>query len=88
MITIVPPHLGQRQKGLACPAGDAADSICGCGMGPSNLKQRGSRVARRRLARKPNGRMRTKPRGSRCSRKRRRNSSSDREQLPDGGQER
>ncbi len=38
----------------------------------------GGRVERRRLARKPKWRMRTKPLGSRCSRKRRKNSSSDR----------
>lgn len=41
----------------------------------SNSRQRGSRLARRRLARKPKLRMRTKPRGSRCKRNRRRNSS-------------
>ena len=41
-------------------------------------KQSGSSVARRRLARKPKLRMRTKPHGSRCSRKRRRNSSTGR----------
>jgi nucleoside transporter len=39
---------------------------------------RGRSVARRRLARKPKWRMRTKPLGSRCNRKRRRNSSRDR----------
>jgi len=40
-------------------------------------KQMGSRLARRRLARKPRLRMRTKPRGNTCRRKRRRNSSTD-----------
>ena len=45
---------------------------------PSSCKQSGSSVARLRLARKPKLRMRTKPGGSRCSRKRRRNSSTGR----------
>ena len=35
MTTMRPPHLGQRQRGLGCLAGDAAGSICGCAMGPS-----------------------------------------------------
>ena len=35
MTTMRPPHLGQRQRGLGCWAGDAAGSICGCDMGPS-----------------------------------------------------
>src|SRR6266496_487461 len=29
MTTMWPPHLGQRQRGLSCWAGDAAGSICG-----------------------------------------------------------
>ena len=45
---------------------------------PSSWKQSGKVVARLRLARKPKLRMRTKPSGSRCNRKRRKNSSSDR----------
>ena len=47
----------------------------------SNWKQSGSSEARCRLARKPKLRMCMKPRGSRCSRKRRRNSSSLRPDL-------
>jgi hypothetical protein len=36
MTTMWPPHLGQRQRGLGCWAGDAAGSIWDCGMGPSD----------------------------------------------------
>ena len=36
MTTMGLPHLGQRQRGLGCSAADAAGSIWGCGMGPSN----------------------------------------------------
>jgi hypothetical protein len=39
------------------------------GAEPSREKQRGKKVARRRLARKPKLRIRTKPSGSRCNRK-------------------
>ena len=39
----------------------------------NNWKQRGKVLVRRRQARKPKCRMRTKPSGSRCSRKRRKN---------------
>ena len=35
MTTMRPPHLGQRQRGRGCWAGDAAGSICGCAMGVS-----------------------------------------------------
>ena len=71
------PHLGQSQRGDGCLAAETAGSICDCGTRPSNCRQSGSRVERRRLARKPKLRMRTKPLGSRCSRKRDKNSSSD-----------
>jgi hypothetical protein len=47
-------------------AGAAADSNC---------LESGTSAPRRRLARKPKYRMRTKPRGSTCSKKRRKNSS-------------
>jgi len=73
-----PPHLGQRQSGFGCLAGDASRSDCDDCSASSSRKQSGRRVTRRRLARKPKWRMRTKPLGSRCNRKRRRNSSSDR----------
>src|SRR6266700_2382027 len=76
--TMGPPHLGQRQRGRGSLAADACCSTCGCGIASSSRKQSGRRVARRRLARKPKWRMRTKPLGSRCNRKRRRNSSSAR----------
>jgi hypothetical protein len=73
----IAPHLGQSQSGHGCLAAETAGSICGCGTTPGNCRQSGSRVERRRLARKPKLRMRTKPFGSRCSRKRDKNSSSD-----------
>ena len=44
---------------------------------PNNWKHRGNVVRRRRQARKPKCRIRTKPFGSRCSRKRRKNWSCD-----------
>ena len=44
---------------------------------PNNWNHRGNVVARRRQARKPKCRIRTKPCGSRCSRKRRKNLSCD-----------
>jgi hypothetical protein len=72
-----PPQLGQVQRGPGCLAAETAGSICGCGRAPSTCRQSGSRVERRWLARKPKLRMQTKPLGSRCSRKRHRNSSSD-----------
>ncbi len=56
---------------------DAAHTAGGSD-GWSNRKQSGRSSARRRLARNPKLRMRTKPRGSRWSRKRRRNSSTGR----------
>ena len=51
---------------------------CDGGTASSSRKQSGRRAVRRRLARKPKWRMRTKPLGSVCNRKRRRNSSSAR----------
>ena len=81
MTTMGPPQLGQSQRGLGrsveARVADGLASVCG-GAEPRVCKQSGSRVARRRLARKPKWRMRTKPLGSTCNRKRRRNSSSAR----------
>ena len=72
---MVPPQHGQHQVEL-CRVGETAFAGGACSLARSNSwKQMGSRLARRRLARKPKWRMRTKRRGSRCSRKRRRNSS-------------
>jgi hypothetical protein len=71
---IGPPHLGQRHSGCAVGAVDVSDSFFG-GVARRAAKHRGSKAACLRLARKPKWRMRTKPLGSRCSRKRRRNSS-------------
>ena len=72
---MVPPQHGQRQVEL-CRGGETVFAGGACSLERLNSwKQMGSRLARRRLARKPKWRMRTKPRGSRCSRKRRRNSS-------------
>ena len=51
-----------------------AGVVAGRGWSNSNRWQSGKRVARRRFAKKPKERMRTKPRGSTCSRKRRKNS--------------
>src|SRR6266567_3471856 len=76
MTAIGPPHLGQRQRGSDSWMGEVCSSICD-GTVPSAAKHSGSSVERRRLARKPKLRMRTKPLGSRCSRKRDKNSSSD-----------
>src|SRR5882724_1500734 len=74
-IIIGPPHLGQDQRSL----GPAVESSCSVGgAAPSSWKQSGKVVARLRLARKPKFRIRTKPSGSRCNRKRRKNSSSNR----------
>ena len=76
MTTIGPPHLGQSQSGSDSWVGEVSGSISD-GTVPSAAKHSGSSRERRRLARKPKWRMRTKPLGSRCSRKRRKNSSSD-----------
>ena len=84
MILIGPPHRGQLQTpGAGSGAGtgstlDPSGAALGSIGAPSNWKQTGNNPARRRLARKPKWRMRTKPFGSRCSRKRRRNSSTGR----------
>src|SRR5882672_7490482 len=72
---IGPPQLRQVQRGLGCLAAETTGSICGCGSALSTCRQSGSRVDRRRLARKPKLRMRTKPFG-RCSKKRHKKSSS------------
>ena len=78
MTTIGPPHWGQSQSGFDCLASAAVGLDCDGCSAPSSGKQSGRRAARRRLARKPKWRMRTKPLGSVCNRKRRRNSSSAR----------
>src|SRR6267378_1482940 len=74
-IIIGPPHLGQDQRSLG-PEVETSWSVGGAAL--SSWKQSGKVVARLRLARKPKFRMRTKPSGSRCNRKRRKNSWSDR----------
>src|SRR5713101_7560540 len=74
--TIGPAHLGQNQRSVESLVPDVSCSVCGAA--PSNEKQRGRKVARRRLARKPKLRMRTKLSGSKCNRKRRKNSSRER----------
>src|SRR5271165_2691554 len=73
---IDPPHMGQNQK-VRTRTGRGPSGLTGFDSGTKSSKraQSGSNRARRRLARKPKLRMRTKPRGSRWSRKRRRNSS-------------
>ena len=74
--SIGPPHVGQIQKAGARtgrgPGGLTRFDSC---TESSKRAQSGSNRARRRLARRPKLRMRTKPRGSRWSRNRRRNSS-------------
>ena len=71
----LPTTLGARPKITRTGGGDL---LLGCGAALSSWKQSGKVVARLRLARKPKFRIRTKPSGSRCNRKRRKNSSSDR----------
>ena len=64
-----------REVGIGSGAGrTGAERGEPCGV--CAAKHSGSRVERRRLARRPKWRIRTKPLGSRCNRKRRRNSSS------------
>ena len=76
--SIGPPHLGQVQKAGARtgrgPGGLTRFDSC---TESSRRAQSGSNRARRRLAKRPKLRMRTKPRGSRWSRNRRRNSSTE-----------
>ena len=76
MTFIGPPHFGQRQRSLESLLPEMSCSVCGAE--PRRWKQSGRSVARRRLARNPKLRMRTKPLGSTCNKKRRKNSSSDR----------
>ena len=70
---IDPSHFGHFQS----PEVSASESsfVSTPGSAPRHWKQSGRSTPRRRLARKPKFRMRTKPFGSRCSRKRRRKSS-------------
>ena len=80
---IGPPHWGQDHVEVEGWRVEQPSSSPGCGSGadgksvgrPRNWKQSGKRAARRRWARKPKWRMRTKPGGSTWSRKRRKNSS-------------
>src|SRR5271166_7106240 len=75
MTHIDPPQWGQSQRSH----GLWAEASCVASVGePSKERQSGTVAARLRLARKPKLRMRTKPLGSRCNRKRRKNSSTDR----------
>ena len=75
---MVAPQTGQfHSDGGWWVGGDGGEAVMFCEPW-SSWKQRGRSVARCRLARKPKLRMRTKPRGSKCSRKRRRNSSTER----------
>src|SRR5690348_2635818 len=71
-----PPQLGQRPRELDSWGVDVSVSIWD-GTALSIAKHSGRSLALWRLARKPKLRMRTKLLGSRCRRKRRRNSSSD-----------
>src|SRR5271165_3808794 len=76
---MVPPQSGQYQSAEGYGRSAAGEAV-GCKVSAelwSKRKQSGRSVARCRLARKPKLRMRTKPRGSKCSRKRRRNSSTE-----------
>ena len=83
---IGPPHWGQDHVGVEGCRVEQPSSSPGCGSGtagksvgrPRNWKQSGKRAARRRWARKPKWRMRTKPGGRTWSRKRRKNSSTAR----------
>ena len=74
MRTMVPPQYGQRHA-PATLAGASRAVELGRKAACKSRWQTGSNWPRRRLARKPQNRIRTKPRGSVWSRKRRRNSS-------------
>ena len=81
-----PPHWGQDHVEVEGWRVEQPSSSPGRSSGtggksagrPRNWKQSGKRAARRRWARKPKWRMRTKPGGSTWSRKRRKNSSTAR----------
>src|SRR5450631_2932471 len=75
---MVPPQTGQFQSEWFLSVDVDAGGAVFCSDPPSSCRHSGNRVARLRLARNPKLRMRTKPGGSRWSRKRRRNSSTDR----------
>ena len=72
---MVPPQCGhsQRQRGVGADA--ICVTECNSGSGFSSCWQRGNKAPRRRFARNPQKRMRTKPGGRVWSRNRRRNSS-------------
>ena len=73
--TMGPPHCGHTQIGRATSGTVVAAAGAAGGLACNSSKQRGSRVARRRWAKKPKCRIRTKPLGRTCKKKRRRNSS-------------
>src|SRR5271170_4379070 len=75
---MVPPQTGHFHSECVWSVDDDASEDVVFSKSPSSRKHSGRSVARRRLARKPKLRMRTKPGGSRWSRKRRRNSSTAR----------
>src|ERR1035438_9851985 len=85
-IIMGPPHWGQDHEevegnviDVPLSSSSGSSEVGGKSVGrPRNWKQRGKRAARRRWARKPKWRMRTKPVGSTWSRKRRKNSSTAR----------
>src|SRR5258708_18418395 len=77
MTFIGPPHLGQRYRSRASSVEEVCSSLSASCAAPNNSKHRGNVAERRRQARKPKCRIRTKPCGSRCSRKRRKNLSCD-----------
>ena len=73
--TIGPPQQGQRQVArVAVLTGSTTDELESAEV-VSNCWHKGNSFERRRLARKPKLRMRTKPRGNTCRKNRRRNSS-------------
>src|SRR6266851_9103290 len=72
---IGPPQQGQRQVTRdAVLLGFTADEL-ELGDAASSSRHKGNSFERRRLARKPKLRMRTKPHGNTCKKNRRRNSS-------------
>jgi len=73
MIIMGPPQTGQDHVGSG--GGETGHGDPTVDWTASSCRQMGRRVARRRLARKPKKRIRTKPLGNTCKRKRRRNSS-------------
>src|ERR1039457_1580085 len=73
-IAMVPPHCGQSHSGRDASFGVESVTVGGSTVCPSSAKHSGNNSARRRWAKNPKCRMRTKPVGSPCRKNRRKNS--------------